>query len=163
RFSHNTGVFTNSSPDGGYALFHDKGEENSTFATALQDAGYRTTMLGKYLNGYLPTSLTMPPGWADWYVAGNGYPEVNYDLLQNGSVVHYGNADKDYLTDVISGLGIQSMQTAMQKKEPFQIEFATFAPHAPYTPAPRHANLFPGLTAPRTPAWDTLPQSPPTW
>jgi arylsulfatase A-like enzyme len=31
RFSHNTGVFTNASPDGGYALFHTKGEESATF------------------------------------------------------------------------------------------------------------------------------------
>src|SRR5262249_52678700 len=105
RFSHNTGVFTNGSPDGGYTLFHDKGEEGATFATALQAGGYRTAMLGKYLNGYEPTSMTVPPGWADWNVAGNGYPEFNYDLLQNNAVVHYGSEAKDYLTDVIAGLG----------------------------------------------------------
>ena len=34
---------------------------------------------------------------------------------------------------------------------PFVIEIATFAPHAPYTPASRDADAFPSLRAPRTP------------
>jgi arylsulfatase A-like enzyme len=38
--------------------------------------------------------------------------------------------------------------------EPFFIEIATFAPHSPYTPAPRDADALPGLRAPRTPAFD---------
>ena len=37
---------------------------------------------------------------------------------------------------------------------PFFIEVATFAPHAPYTPAPRDANAFPDLHAPRGPAYN---------
>src|SRR5665811_1435961 len=41
--------------------------------------------------------------------------------------------------------------------QPFVIEVATFAPHAPYTPAPRDSNAFPGLTVPRTPAYDAAP------
>jgi N-acetylglucosamine-6-sulfatase len=40
---------------------------------------------------------------------------------------------------------------------------AAFAPHAPYTPAPRDANSFPGLPAPRGPAFDTLPADSPPW
>jgi arylsulfatase A-like enzyme len=44
------------------------------------------------------------------------------------------------------------------------IEVATFAPHAPYTPAPRDADAFPGLTAPRTTAFNA-PHDPnePLW
>jgi arylsulfatase A-like enzyme len=38
--------------------------------------------------------------------------------------------------------------------KPFLIELASFAPHAPYIPAPRHANLFPGLVYPHTPAFN---------
>jgi N-acetylglucosamine-6-sulfatase len=38
--------------------------------------------------------------------------------------------------------------------KPFMLEIATFAPHGPYTPAPRNANDFPGLQAPRSPAFD---------
>jgi arylsulfatase A-like enzyme len=41
---------------------------------------------------------------------------------------------------------------------------ATFSPHAPYTPAPRDANAFPGLTAPRTAAFDAAPAAgTPSW
>ena len=32
-YPHDTGIFTNSGPDGGFALFHERGEENETFAT----------------------------------------------------------------------------------------------------------------------------------
>jgi N-acetylglucosamine-6-sulfatase len=39
------------------------------------------------------------------------------------------------------------------------IEIATFAPHAPYTPAPRDADAFPGLRAPRTPAFNAAPDA----
>jgi arylsulfatase A-like enzyme len=37
---------------------------------------------------------------------------------------------------------------------PFMIEVATFAPHLPFTPAPRDADAFPGLKAPRTQAFN---------
>jgi arylsulfatase A-like enzyme len=44
------------------------------------------------------------------------------------------------------------------------LEIATFAPHGPSTPAPRDANEFPGLTAPRGPAFDEADLSDkPSW
>src|SRR3989440_213569 len=97
RFPHDTGVFTNGGNDGGFDYFHGHGEEAHTFATALQAKGYRTAMMGKYLNGYEPANTEggtlpyVPPGWSEWDVAGNGYPELNYDLNQNHTVVHYGS------------------------------------------------------------------------
>src|SRR6476469_11070841 len=42
RFPHNTGVFTNGGPDGGFETFYKRGEEASTFAVALHKGGYRT-------------------------------------------------------------------------------------------------------------------------
>jgi hypothetical protein len=54
RYPHNTGIFRNVGADGGYLAFHSRGYESATFATALSAAGYRTAMLGKYLNGYQP-------------------------------------------------------------------------------------------------------------
>ena len=47
RFPHDTRVFDNSPPEGGYEDFHQRGEERQTFALALQRAGYRTAMMGK--------------------------------------------------------------------------------------------------------------------
>jgi N-acetylglucosamine-6-sulfatase len=169
RFPHDTGVFTNGGTDGGFDFFHVHGEESQTFATALQARGYRTAMMGKYLNGYQPANTQggsqpyVPPGWSEWDVAGNGYPEFNYNLNENHTVVHYGNQPQDYLTDVLAGKGTSFIANAAAAHEPFLLEVATFAPHAPYTPAPRDANSFPGLTAPRGPAFDTLPTDAPPW
>jgi N-acetylglucosamine-6-sulfatase len=163
KFPHDTGVFTNGGKDGGYTTFHGKGEERSTFATDLQANGYRTAMMGKYLNGYQPKDKVVPPGWNEWDVAGNGYPEYNYDLLENGQVKHYGKQPADYLTDVVSGKAQHFITDSVAAKKPFLVEVATFAPHAPYTPAEADKDAFPGLKAPRTPAYDTLPSDAPPW
>jgi N-acetylglucosamine-6-sulfatase len=157
RYPHETGIFKNMGPDGGFLAFRDRGHEQATFAIALAAAGYRTAMLGKYLNGYLPARHSPAPGWTTWAVAGNGYPEFNYNLNRDGKVVHFGDKPDDYLTDVLSGLAVRFIKQA--KGAPFIIEVATFAPHAPYTPAPRDAAAFPGLRAPRSPAFDAAPDA----
>ncbi len=167
KFPHNTGIFTNSAPDGGFGVFHSRGEEAATFATALQGSGYRTAMMGKYLNGYQPSEsgdrTNVPPGWDEWDVAGNGYEEFNYNLSENGHVVHYGATPQDYLTDVLSGKGQSFIRASAAAHVPFLLETATFAPHSPYTPAPEDANAFPGMLAPRGPAFNVLPTDPPPW
>ncbi|MFG1643483.1 sulfatase [Amycolatopsis sp. NPDC049252] len=160
---HDTGVFTNGGKDGGYGAFHDRGDDKSTYATSLQQAGYRTAMMGKYLNGYDPKTNGIPPGWNEWDVAGNGYGEFDYDLNENGTIKHYGKTPQDYLVDVMAGKAARFVTDSAAAHTPFAIELATFAPHGPYTPAPRDADAFPGLTAPRGPAFDTLPSSAPPW
>ena len=157
RYPHNTGIFRNIGDDGGYIAFHNRGHEQATFASALSGAGYRAAMLGKYLNGYMPSAHPAAPGWALWAVAGNGYPEFNYDLNQNGKIVRYGMRSEDYLTDVASRLAVTFVKESAGTS--FVIEVATFAPHAPYTPAPRDADTLPGLKAPRTPAFNAAPDA----
>jgi arylsulfatase A-like enzyme len=56
----------------------------SASAYALAAAGYRTAMMGKYLNGYDPQSNPPEPGCSLWEVAGNGYPQFHYDFNDNG-------------------------------------------------------------------------------
>ncbi|MBE1493979.1 arylsulfatase A-like enzyme [Amycolatopsis lexingtonensis] len=160
---HDTGVFTNGGKDGGYGVFHGRGDDKSTYSTTLRQAGYRTAMMGKYLNGYDPESDGVPPGWTEWDVAGNAYGEFDYDLNENGTIKHYGKKPEDYLVDVMAGKAAQFVSASAAAHTPFAIELATFAPHGPYTPAPRDADAFPGLTAPRGPAFDTLPASAPPW
>jgi arylsulfatase A-like enzyme len=157
RYPHDTGIYRNTGDDGGFVAFRSRGHEQSTFAASLSAAGYRTAMLGKYLNGYLPAKHAAAPGWATWAVAGNGYPEFNYNLNQDARIVRYGDKPSDYLTDVLSGLAVRFIKQS--GKKPFLIEIATFAPHAPYTPAPRDADALPGLRAPRTPAFDAAPDA----
>jgi arylsulfatase A-like enzyme len=167
NFPHNTRIFGNFGPQGGFALFHTRGEEHDTFSVALHRAGYATAMMGKYLNGYLERpeipNTYVPPGWSEWDVAGYGYPEFDYILNQNGSLYAYGNQPADYLTDVIARRGLSFIDRATTENRPFFLELATFAPHQPATPAPRDARLFGDLTAPRPPSWDTLPTNPPLW
>ena len=169
RYPHDTGIFSNQSPDGGFQLFHDRGEENATFATALQRAGYRTAMMGKYLNDYRPAETQgsagpyVPPGWNEWDVADNGYPEFDYVLNQNHRLVGYGHRPRDYLTDVIGARGRSFIRHAAAARRPFLLELATFAPHEPFTPAPRDAGRFPGLSAPHSPAFDQAGVNAPRW
>jgi len=157
RYPHNTGIYRNVGPDGGYLGFLRRGHERVTFAAALEAAGYRTAMLGKYLNGYQPRTHAVAPGWSEWDVAGNGYGEFNYDLNQNATINRYGRTPADYLTDVVSAAAVRFIKQSAGT--PFLVEVATFAPHAPYTPAPRDADAFPGLTAPRTPAFNAAPNA----
>src|SRR5581483_4949986 len=45
RFPHNTHVYTNSDPDGGFGVFYRSGQESDTVATRLKAAGYRTALM----------------------------------------------------------------------------------------------------------------------
>ncbi len=164
-FPHDTKVVTNTGPNGGFDQFQKQGLAQKTYALSLHDDGYATSMLGKYLNGYgdpkmNPTTAPVPPGWTDWHVSNDtGYLEYNYDLNDNGTVHHYGSGD--YGVDQLN-LDAQSF-IRHQAAKPFAVEVATFAPHAPYTPAKRNADDFPGLTEPRDPSFNAQNVNPPAW
>ena len=157
KFPHDTGVYTNNSPDGGFAVFHSRGNEKHTYGLALQNSGYATGMMGKYLNGYVPTQKYVPPGWSEWDVSGKAYGEYNYNLNENNKVVHYGGTPADYLTDVMSAKGSDFIARNAAAKTPFALEIAAYAPHSPYVPAAEDLSKFPGLKAPRTKAFDKTP------
>jgi N-acetylglucosamine-6-sulfatase len=172
-FPHDSGVYTNTGADGGYYAFthHKPNLETRTFAVVMQKAGYLTSMMGKYLNGYGEPAMTtqVPPGWSDWHVAGNAYPEFNYDLNENGAPMHYGPGPPpatnaaNYLTDVLAARASTFIDRASAAHKPFVMEVATFAPHRPYTPAPRNRHDFPGLGAPRDPSFNAGNVNPPDW
>ncbi len=181
NFPHDTRVLTNFGPHGGFHTFYTRGEEHHTFAVALQRAGYLTAMMGKYLNGYMPTlahtdgstasipATYVPPGWNEWDVTGWGYPEYDYNLNHNGGLVYYGvgpppaaNA-AHYLTDVLSTRASAFIDRAAGSRRPFFLEVATFAPHSPYTPAPRNRHDYPGRGAPRDRSFNTQNTNPPDW
>ena len=149
---HNTGVETNTRPNGGYEAYMKQGNAQESFCVALQNAGYKTAMMGKFLNGYLPLKHQQPPGWSDWFVSGAAYRNFDYDINSNGQILHFGHAAEDYLTDVLS-VRADSLIRAW-KDQPFFIEIATFTPHGPFIPAPRHQKLFNDAKAPRTPAFN---------
>jgi N-acetylglucosamine-6-sulfatase len=175
-FPHDTKVLANVGPNGGYQKFQKQGLAKKTFAVAVQSRGYRTSMMGKYLNGYgdpamTPTTAPVPPGWSDWHVSnGTGYLEFNYFLNDNGKIRQLGGktggcrvtgTPNSYGVDVLNSDATSFIDRTRGK--PFVMEVATFAPHAPYIPAPRNACDFPGLKEPRDPSFDTNNINPPTW
>ncbi len=170
-YPHTTQVLTNGGPDGGYAEFHYRRNDERTFATSLDAAGYTTALMGKYLNGYWVSParstplLSIPPGWDEWYVAGGrqGYSGFDYTLNENGLLVDHGHEPQDYITDVLSAKAVDFVHRVAGTGSPLLLEVSTFSPHLPYTPAPRNAEDYPGLTYPRTPAFDAATGGAPRW
>jgi arylsulfatase A-like enzyme len=159
QYAHNTQIFTNGAPGGGFQKAHDLGLEDSTLATWLQAAGYRTVLIGKYLNGY-PGNLGkayVPPGWDEWYSGEkNQYQQFNYELNENGAIVAYGNAPEDYEQDVFRAKAVDFIRRAAAAAEPQPVFLwmPTYSPHQPATFAPRHAEAFPAVQAPRPPTFN---------
>jgi arylsulfatase A-like enzyme len=171
QYPHNTGIFRNTGPDGGFLAFQAHGLEQETYATSLQAVGYRTALMGKYLNQYSPgrarTALGtpyVPPGWTDWTVTGNGYHGFNYRLARTVRIVRHGFRARDYLTNVLAREGLGFMRQSVAAGAPFMLNVWTFAPHSPAVPAPRDARRFAELTAPRDPSFDEADMSDkPAW
>lgn len=61
QYSHNTGVTSNGLPNGGYPRFEQRGNHKDNVVTRLKRSGYRTFMVGKYMNGF--NNRSTPPGW----------------------------------------------------------------------------------------------------
>lgn len=161
KYPHNTGIYKNTGDDGGFLAFRSRGQEQATFATALAAQGYRTALMGKYMNQYNPLNVRdgsgrpyVPPGWTDWQGVGNGYPGYGYRMVRDARVVRRGHRARDYLTTVLRRSAVGFVRSAVGAGQPFMLELASFAPHTPATPAPRDRGRFSTLTAPRTASFD---------
>jgi N-acetylglucosamine-6-sulfatase len=80
QYPHNTGVTNNRI--GVHGL-----NATQTLATWLRAAGYRTSLVGKYING-VRLKDRVPPGWDNWMVSGHGsvYDYENSEINNNGTV-----------------------------------------------------------------------------
>src|SRR3546814_1719347 len=65
QYAHNHRIQGNVLPTGGARKFRALGHDRSTIATWLQAAGYRTGLIGKYMNDYRPEQGYVPPGGAE--------------------------------------------------------------------------------------------------
>jgi N-acetylglucosamine-6-sulfatase len=150
KYSHGTGIYGNDPPNGGFQTFHDMGEESSTIATWLQDAGYDTGLVGKYLNGYTPSEAGyVPPGWDTWDAQAldgeNTDFYYNYSMSLDGQTASYGSDATDYSTDVLAGYADGFIRGA-PAEQPLFLYFAPSAPHAPATPPPRYDSACPDVS-----------------
>lgn len=154
QYAHNTHIKKNRPPEGGFETFISLNLEEYTIALSLQKAGYRTALIGKYLNGYPNTvdKTYIPIGWDEWYSPVDGTPYLSYKYVmnENGNLVPYGKHPKDYITDVLANKAMDFITRTIETDQPFFLYLATFAPHGPSIPAKRHDSLFKGLKQPRT-------------
>jgi N-acetylglucosamine-6-sulfatase len=140
RFSSHTGVQGN---DEG-ALF----EDSSTVATWLHAAGYRTGLVGKYLNGYpFGRSAFVPPGW-DHFLGKENTSDATvyrrYTVVDDGIARTYGAGPEDYATSVLSRDAVSFIRST-PPGQPFFLMFAPSAPHRPWIPPPGEAGVDRGM------------------
>ena len=76
RYAHNHNVSGNIQPNGGYSGFAFRAAFTHNLAVWLQEAGYRTIHIGKFLNGYgdepYDDGNDVPPGWSSWHTVAAG-------------------------------------------------------------------------------------------
>jgi N-acetylglucosamine-6-sulfatase len=169
QYAQNHGVRGNSANEGGgFGNF----KNNNTLALWLQDAGYSTTHIGKFLNGYGGAgsgASFVPPGWTEWYAGTDGTTQsvFNYTLNENGNLVEYGDDVAEFKQDVLTEKAIDVIDRRAPQRKPFFIHLSYTASHSggpnpnpnPPTnecagtakPAPRHADVFDSEPLPQPP------------
>ncbi|MDP9188700.1 MAG: sulfatase [Actinomycetota bacterium] len=170
QYRHNHGVFTTELPNGYNGLNH-----TNTLPVWLRSSGYRTAMVGKYLNGYgindfIPERVSdareIPPGWSEWYGLTGGLEQrrYRYKLNEQGRIRRYKRGPKNYVTDVLAGKAVDFVNRRARFPKPFFLWFNPTAPHGEAArplgatrdpePARRHLGRYEFAVAPRTPNFD---------
>ncbi len=157
RYAQNTNTRSNRPPSGGYENFAAAGNESRTFAVWLDQAGYYTAHIGKYLN-YYPLAADpahVPPGWDFWATPNQSYVHAKTRcqvIREDGRTEYCNRASGTYTTDEYARYAREAITAAGDA--PFAVVLSIPSPHSPYDPAPRHASLFPTTQTPRTPAFN---------
>lgn len=157
-YAHQNGVYRNVSVNGGWQAFRHN--EPYTLPAYLSKSGYRTTMIGKYLNGYGDKGEPPPPyGWTDgsvftsfFFYSGYDYNMMFWDngvalndtvwQVSNKKIKHLGNSPEDYTTDYLSKEVISFInKTETNDKQPFFIYLTPTSPHYPLQAAPRYKKM----------------------
>jgi arylsulfatase A-like enzyme len=147
QYAHNHRVLSNTPPFGGYGRLRGR----NTLPVWLEEAGYKTVLVGKYLNGYGDRKpREIPPGWTEWYGAVNhsAYRYYGYVMNENGRLVKYGTGPMSYQTDVYGRKAAQVVRRLAPEKAPFFMWVTFLAPHIGGPPTPGRSALT-SLPAPR--------------
>jgi N-acetylglucosamine-6-sulfatase len=129
QYAHNHGVLNNGR-GGGYGALVDKG---NVLPVWLQQAGYNTIHVGKFMNAYakaVADPAEVAPGWTDWQTLFSGDGSYyDYDLSNNGQLVHRGLANRDYVTRVVTRKAVGAVRQYAPDKAPFYLQVDHRAPH----------------------------------
>jgi N-acetylglucosamine-6-sulfatase len=166
QYGHNHTIMGNGAPAGGYDKLAPT--HANALPAWLQQAGYHTVHVGKYLNGYGRRNPTaVPPGWSEWYGSTDPstYRFYNYRLNENGRLVVYGTGAANYQADVYNRKTTELVRRLAAQPKPFFLSVAFLAPHsggprdsddpsnhATPSPAPRHRNAFANQPLPVPPS-----------
>jgi N-acetylglucosamine-6-sulfatase len=103
----------------------------------LQDVGYVTGHIGKFLNGYGKENGTpmRPRGWTDWQglIDMSTYRMWGYSFFENDHRVTYGDVMRRtprlYQTDVVTNKAVRFIGERAGGEKPFFLSVAYLAPH----------------------------------
>lgn len=166
QYIHNHLVISNlEETGGGWATFKKRNEQVSNLPVWVSNAGVRTGMFGKYLNGYPDRdALTyIPPGWDEWAVPttrGESYSGYNYTLNVNGELEDFGRRPADFLNDVITRKATAFIR---ESPGPFFAMLSTYSPHKPSPVANRNKETHGVTGVPRTPTYNAFGVNEPPW
>lgn len=159
QYAHNTKVYYNNGPEGGYTAWSKGGYDEKNLGPWLQGLGYRTGLFGKYMNDFpLDRPETyVPKGWDDFQGVMSDREARNnrFTLNENGALKLYDASTGGYQTDLLS----RRLETFLrasegQDEQPFFAFLSLSSPHVPVEPAERHKDAFPEDRAPRKPSFD---------
>jgi N-acetylglucosamine-6-sulfatase len=124
QYAQNNGVYTNRGVYGGYG--HMLSPDN-TVASWLKDSGYRTGLVGKFMNGYRYGTHGRPKGWTFWDPTINGtYNYFDYVQANNGFPTA---SNGKYITDYVAETSRDLITQWADEPEPFFLWASYVAPH----------------------------------
>jgi N-acetylglucosamine-6-sulfatase len=154
QYAQNNGVRTNSPPWGGHEGF----DASTALPVWLQESGYRTGFIGKYMHGY-DEADGIEPGWDQWKpIIGTLSDYRSFLQYDNGRLVQFG--ETDYYTDVVAQQSADLVADFSSSGEPFFLWSSFIAPHGtcqgnseadcsgPPPAAERHAGLLGDVALP---------------
>ena len=151
QYSHNNGIVSNKVvlPGAGLQWAAGAFDDAVTLATRLQQTGYTTGHVGKYLNGYGSDAALgtvspafdphyVPPGWSYWrgLVDFSTYCTYNYTINGDGVLTQYLRPPEQtdsstlYQTNVLADLAESFIVDHRDDAAPFYLEVMPLAPHA---------------------------------
>ena len=128
QYAHNHGVLDNSPPNGGFDRFESL-HGNNNLAVWLQDAGYYTALIGKYLNGYNEPAA----GAAGLVGVARDRPYdqgvYNYTLNDERHPGPLRPGPADFKQDVLTRKAVDFVNRRAPQPQPFFLWLTYTAPH----------------------------------
>jgi N-acetylglucosamine-6-sulfatase len=156
-YAHNHHITQHTDPGTGYEQYHAEEYDQNDLPVWLRDSGYRTGLVGKYLNKYDAQSDGIPAGWTDWY--GADTPTTNWTLNENGNSIRTYSQDPsapgyEPWEDVMGEKAVEFVGKAHASHQPFFLWYGTHAPHSPELVAPQDENRVGTWPARETPSFN---------